>query len=224
MATSSSQDLNELFMSLSYKTSKTLLYPYVQPEITGRNNQIIKILNSDGSLNQALFLMDSNDYTNNGINDYDYIHDDQVDWYENNVLSLQEQYGKEASSMLFFHIPLQEYRTANDLYEKDDTQVKYFFGEIGETMINKICCSNYPSKLFDTAVSLNSTKAMFCGHDHYNNISLEYKGIRLTYGMSIDYLAMPGIENDMKQRGATLITLHEDSSFDIEQIKLTEIE
>ena len=55
-------------------------------------------------------------------------------------------------------------------------------------------------------------------------MSLEYKGIRLTYGMSIDYLAMPGIARDTKQRGATLITTHKDSSIDIEQIPLTSIE
>ena len=91
-------------------------------------------------------------------------------------------------------------------------------------MIDKICASEYPSKLFDTAVELKSTKGFFCGHDHYNNMSLEYQGIRLTYGMSIDYLVMPGIARDTKQRGATLITYHKDSSIDIEQIPLTSIE
>ena len=62
-----------------------------------------------------------------------------------------------------------------------------------------------------------------CGHDHYNNASLEYKGIRLTYGMSIDYLAMPGIANETKQRGAELITLHLDSTWDLVQIPLDTI-
>ena len=64
---------------------------------------------------------------------------------------------------------------------------------------------------------------MFCGHDHYNNISLGYKGIRLTYGMSIDYLAMPGIDKETEQRGAELITLKSNSEFNVEQIKLTDI-
>ena len=44
--------------------------------------------------------------------------------------------------------------------------------------------------------------------------------MRLTYGMSIDYLAMPGIARDTKQRGATLITVHEDGSSSIEQVPL----
>ena len=51
-------------------------------------------------------------------------------------------------------------------------------------------------------------------------MSLEYQGLRLTYGMSIDYLVMPGIARDTKQRGATLITLHEDGTEDIVQVPL----
>ena len=91
-------------------------------------------------------------------------------------------------------------------------------------MIDKICCSTCHSKLFDTAVELGSTKAMFCGHDHYNNQSLEYKGIRLTYGYSIDYLVMPGIENDTEQRGATLIVIDKQGGYEIKPYQLDLLE
>ena len=218
VANGTEDEIINTFKSLSYKSSKSLLYPYVQPDIKGRNNQLIKIRNSNGKLNQALFLLDSNDYVS-GINDYDYIHDDQVLWYAKQIKKMNKQEGKKVSSILFFHIPLQQYKTANNLYEAGSDKVKYFFGENKEKMIDKVCSSKYPSKLFDTAKKLGSSKAMFCGHDHYNNMSVEYQGIRLTYGMSIDYLAMPGIDKDIKQRGATLITLHEDSSYDIKQVK-----
>lgn len=224
LATTSEQGLDTLYRSLSYKTSGTLLYPYIQPDISGRNNQLIEIRNRDGSLMQALFLIDSNTYTSEGFNVYDYIHDDQVEWYAGEVGRLSRQEGHTVPSMVFFHIPLQEYRTAYELYEQGSDEVTYFFGENGEEMIDKICCSDYPSKLFDTMLALGSTKAVFCGHDHYNNMSLEYKGIRLTYGMSIDYLAMPGIEHDTAQRGAELITLHADGTFDLVQVPLTSIE
>lgn len=70
----------------------------------------------------------------------------------------------------------------------------------------------------NTIVKLGSTKGIFVGYDHYNNISMEYKNIRLTYGMSIDYLAMPGISKKTKQRGGTLITLNSDSTIDIKQV------
>ncbi len=223
LATLSEGDLNELYKSLSYKTSGNLLYPYVQPGITGRNNQLIEIRNPDGTLNQALFLIDSNAYTGEGLNAYDYIHDDQVEWYEGEIRRLSEEEGDTVSSMAFFHIPLQEYRTAWELYEAGSDEVTWFFGENNERTADKVCCSDYPSRLFDAMVSLGSTKAVFCGHDHYNNMSLEYRGIRLTYGMSIDYLAMPGIEHDKGQRGAELITLHPDRTWELEQIPLAEI-
>lgn len=212
--------LCDLYKSLSFRTSGTLLFPYVQPDISGRNNQVIELYNQDGSLNTALFLIDSNAYTGNGINDYDFIHDDQVAWYSLEVNRLKNAAGRVIPSMAFFHIPLQEYRDAYVMYMAGDEGVTYFFGSNDEEAIDKICCSDYSSSFFDTAVALESTKAMFCGHDHYNNMSLEYRGVRLTYGMSIDYLAMPGIEKSEKQRGGTLITIYENSSFDIEQIPL----
>lgn len=227
ISTLDSTELNEVYKSLSFKTSGTLLYPYTQPNITGRNNQVIEIRNADGSLNTALFMIDSNTYTGEGLNVYDYIHDDQVDWYSDEVKRMNKEAGHTVNSMVFFHIPLQEYKTATELYLNGSKEVKCFFGENpgdhGGITNDLVCCSDYPSKIFDTALRLGSTTAFFCGHDHYNNASLEYKGIRLTYGMSIDYLAQPGIEKETKQRGAELITLHKDSSWDLVQIPLDSI-
>jgi hypothetical protein len=222
-AASSENSLNELYKSLSWKTSRTLMYPYVQPDIMGRNNQLIELRNADGSLNQGLFLIDSNAYTGEGLNKYDYIHDDQVDWYRDEVLRMSEEAGHTVPSMVFFHIPLQQYRTAYQLYEQGSDQVIWYFGENNEEMMDKVCCSDYPSSMFDVARELGSTTGFFCGHDHYNNMSLEYEGIRLTYGMSIDYLAMPGIARDTDQRGATLITIHDNGSTDIKQVPLSSV-
>lgn len=225
MATLNRGEVDELMKALSYKSSKNLLYPYVQPDIYGRSNQVIEIRSSEGTLMQALFLIDSNDYVEaGGINEYDYIHEDQVEWYARAVRRLSRQEGYTVPSMIFTHIPLQEYRTANELYESGSSEVTYYYGILGETMIDKICCSAYESRLFDTSVELGSTKAIFCGHDHYNNQSLEYKGIRLTYGYSIDYLAMPGIDKDTEQRGATLIIIGKDGTFDITPYRLTDLE
>lgn len=222
-AATSEHDLNTLYQALSWNTSRTLLYPYVHPAVTGRNNQLIELRNADGTLNQALFLIDSNAYTGKGLNKYDYIHDDQVSWYKEHILRLNTEENKTVSSLVFFHIPLQQYKTAYELYEQGSDTVKYYFGSNDETFMEKICCSEYPSMMFEIAKELGSTKGFFCGHDHYNNMSLSYQGIRLTYGMSIDYLAMPGIARDEKQRGATLITVYQDSTIDIEQVPLSEI-
>lgn len=227
LASANKKELNDVYKSLSYKTSGNLLYPYTQPDVMGRNNQLIEIRNQDGTLNTGLFMIDSNAYTGEGINVYDYIHDDQVDWYAGEVGRMNAEAGHTVNSMVFFHIPLQEYKTATELYLDGSDEVRYFFGENpgdhGGITNDLVCCSDYPSKMFDTALELGSTTGFFCGHDHYNNASIEYKGIRLTYGMSIDYLAMPGIEKETKQRGAELITLHSDSTWDLEQIPLESI-
>ncbi len=202
---------------------KGLLYPKEKPEIYGRMNQLIEVRNPDGKLRQALFLIDSNAYTSEKTREYDYIHDDQVDWYRNEVLRLNAEEGRTVSSLIFTHIPLQQYKTAFDLYKEGSDEVKYFFGFNEEKKVGKICCSPNPSILFDTAKDLGSTKGIFCGHDHYNNMSLEYEGIRLTYGMSIDYVVMHRIARKTRQRGATLIRCNQGGSMSIEQIPLTSI-
>lgn len=220
ISTASFQKIDALFKKYTYSNTRSLLYSEQRPNISGRYNQYIKILNKDHSINQVLFLLDSNQYLGS-MTDYDYIHDDQVKWYENTLLSLKKD-GNIPNSMIFCHMPIEEYQDAYQLYKQNNKQVKYYFGEIREKN-ETISVSKYDSQLFETAKKLGSTKAIFVGHDHYNNISLAYEGIRLTYGRSIDYLAMPGINRESSQRGGTIITLQENGQFVIESIKLDDI-
>ena len=140
---------------------------------------------------------------------YDRIHDNQVEWYKNQINALTEENGGETpKSLAFFHIPLIEYKDAWQEYVDNDSQdtenVKYYYGKVGEK----------DSGIFDAAAELGSTQGFFCGHDHLNNFSLDYKGIRLTYGYSIDYLAYIGIMKHGIQRGCTMINIAPDGSFD----------
>lgn len=222
IATHDAEKLNTVLSKYSFSThGGKLLFSETQPKITGRNNQLIKIENQDGTINQALFLLDSNAYLNTGGGEYDYIHDDQVEWYEENVKEMSKKEEKTVSSLLFFHIPLQQYEEAYELYKKGSKDVTYYFGNIDE--VDGISASHHDSKLFDCVTRLQSTKGIFVGHDHYNNICLGYKGVKLTYGMSIDYVAMPGIAKKTAQRGGTLLNLHKDSTFDIRQIPLASL-
>lgn len=176
---------------------------------------LINFINNDNKINTVFYLLDSNSYINNNFNNYDFVHENQIEWYKEKVTEIW----KNIPSMMFLHIPLPETKEAIEKYKNNSKDVKYYFGEVNES----VCTTKNDSTLFDTVTSLGSTKAIFYGHDHYNNISLEYKGVRLTYGMSINYLASPGIENKTEQRGVTLITIKNDSSFDIKQVKLDTI-
>lgn len=219
ISTASFKKIDALFLKYAQTNDHTLLYSQKRPDITGRYNQYIIIKNKDDTINQILFLLDSNQYIGH-MTDYDYIHDDQVKWYEQTLLSFDS--GQIPDSMIFFHMPIEEYQTAYKLYKQKSDDVKYYFGTIGEKN-EAISTSKYESQLFETAKRLGSTKAMFAGHDHYNYLSLEYEGIRLTFGRSIDYLAMPGIQQRSLQRGGTLIVLNHDQHFEIESIQLDAI-
>ena len=61
--------------------------------------------------------------------------------------------------------------------------------------------------LFETMLELGSTDSIFCGHDHLNNFSINYKSINLNYGMSIDYLAYSGISRIGSQRGCGILNI-----------------
>lgn len=207
------------------------LYKKGPEEISGVGNQIINVKNSQGVFTQTLYVFDSHSYTDGdflGIMwKYDNIHPDQTEWYKTNVEkynALNAEKFKElkikgdstVKSSMFFHIPLTEFKDAWYEYANngfaDTENVKLVYGTAGEE--NKVVyCGVGEDDMFETITDLGSTKAVFCGHDHKNNFSLDYKGIRLTYGMSIDYLAYPGIYKLGSQRGCTMITYKPDGSF-----------
>lgn len=81
-----------------------------------------------------------------------------------------------------------------------------------------VFCGMRTDELFEAGLE-NDMQGVFCGHDHYNNFSVNYtpkgadRSIRLTYGMSIDYLAYVSVR-DHAQRGCTQILLKADNSFE----------
>ena len=186
--------------------------------ITGLGNNVVNIYNKDKTINNSLFLFDSGNTINNlQFLGYEKIADDQVEWYENEVKRMG--YPK---SLAFMHVPQLEYKIAWEKFREGSEEVKYHFGKAGE-IGEKISCAKEQSALFDKMVELNSTKGVFAGHDHLNDYSVSYKGIRLTFSKSIDYTAYLGISKKTDQRGGTLITINKDSTFNISPIKLEEI-
>lgn len=200
---------------------KHCLFQAGPEEVDGYGNQVINVKNSKGEITQSLFLLDSHSYVDGdylGIMwKYDTIHENQVQWYESTLNNLAaENNNVMPKSLAFFHIAVPEYKTAWDEYVangcQDTENVKYYYGKAGETG-NVIYSSEYNYGFFDKVKELGSTQGMFCGHDHLNNFSIDYQGIRLTYGYSIDYLAYTGIMKFGLQRGCTVIDLAPDGTF-----------
>ena len=200
----------------------------------GYANQVFNIINSDGFITRSLFTIDSHSYVDGDIFGimwkYDNIHENQIEWYksvveENNkqnkfrilassdsrIHAKYENYVNVPSSV-FLHVPLMEYKTAwNEFVEndyKDTADVKFNYGKAGES--GKVVYPGlYDDNFFETMLELGSTDTVFCGHDHLNNFSVNYKGIDLTYSYSVDYLAYVGISKLGSQRGCTMLTVAE---------------
>lgn len=208
-------------------------------DVDGYGNQVFNIVNSDGIITRSLFTVDSHSYVDNdyfGIMwKYDNIHENQIEWYkgigeanrksnEMKLLSSSDSAFAERNlaamnpkSSVFLHVPLTEYKDAwNEYVENgyaDTENVKYNYGEAGES--GKVVYPGiYDDNFFETMQELNSTDTVFCGHDHLNNFSVNYKGIDLTYSFSVDYLAYVGIYKLGAQRGCTVINVDENGEIE----------
>lgn len=199
---------NELKYCMFYKNSKNY-------ELSGYGNNIICVEHPGGTLNQILYLFDS--HKTIGIGNYDKIHDDQAVWYEDSLKSISAKYGYSVTlpkSMAFFHIPMEEYKTAWELYESGSSEVQYLYGVCDDKILSyETTKKNTKGILFDTIVKLGSTQATFCGHDHKNNFAVVYKGIQLTFGASTVYNGIGGISKDDTYRGGTEILINNDGTF-----------
>lgn len=195
-------------------------------------------------ITQALVTIDSHSYTDGdyfGIAwKYDNIHQDQIDWYAAEMDKLTQMNVSNGiaaedalvKNLLFFHIPLTEYGKYWNEYKdnghQDTANVHYVYGKAGESGEK-----SYPGVAdcltFETML-LHGGQGTFCGHDHYNTFAIDVTAtvkdadgndvtgtIRLTYGMSIDYLAYVGIADDIEQRGGTEIKISADGSFQTRQ-------
>lgn len=179
-----------------------------------KGNFVIELKNKDGSLNQALFMMDCNGY-DGGMFSYNYLRDQQVSWYEGEIDRLNTKFQKTANepikSMLFTHIPLFEYRTAYDLAKAGDKSAKLLRDGKNEN----ICSTDKQvGKMFDAIINKKSTRAVFVGHDHVNTFAVDYTKdnftVALCYSKSIDFVAYSKIDKQTEQRGAQLIYCSDD--------------
>ncbi len=155
------------------------------PEM-GVGNYVINIAeeNDDGSLDvvETIIIMDSH---------HSQANEKQIEWFKWVSDGINRITDNSSEITLMFHIPLPEYQYAYD--KAWDSENKCWreeykaFGECNE----KICCERdnngepLQRGFFDTIKDSGTAKHIFCGHEHLNNFSIEYEGVRLTYCLKI---------------------------------------
>lgn len=208
----------EYFMTLD-----GCLFEKGEEGITGVGNYCIRVENKDGTPCTLLMMIDSNQYTGKSFfSGFDIIHDDQIEWYKRTVRE-QSGEGDLLQSLAFFHIPPKEFKEGWEKCYRGDKSVIYHHGFV----LEKDNYFGYPKEtdgnFFKEMVEFGSCKGMFMGHDHLNTLSITYQGIRLTYGMSIDYIAYVPTLKWNTQRGGTIIEINDDGSFEVTPLPLVDI-
>lgn len=216
---------------------------YYEPndDLYGRSNFMINLTVDGGDQSQVKWQianLDSgasfSESPLSAFRDYDYIRDDQVDWWEKE----HARAGANVSSIAYYHIPQDEnLKLWNRVQDGEALKNKFFkledFADNGN--------EKYASNFLDRART-QGLKGAFMGHAH--NVDWTVKdtdglivGLGVKTGIELYYahidvnsndqamqqgLASVGITENFDLIGASLVTIVDDDSFDLEHLYLNE--
>ncbi len=185
--------LNEFWCAYLFEEAENCIWKF-GPRDMGYGNYIINIT-ENGDVIHSIFMMDTHDdgtwtdENGNEVSGYDHLWDNQIKWYEWAVRGIEEKAGHKVESTAIMHIPVYEMKT---VWEKNyDKDLDAFTGEYAEgsfgVIHEKPCPGALNNHFMDKVLELGSTKNMLFGHDHVNNASFVYEGVRLSYSLKLGY-------------------------------------
>ena len=213
----------------------------------GYGNHFVNVRTETGKLVYTLCLFDCV-YTSRLAEPQDVPTAGQVKWYADTINALSDgEYGEDRNSdeivpsVIFNHIGIPEFKTAwEEAWNDGDPTEAYHYGH----WLQGNYTSNYGNRpeseqIFAVAKELGSTKAIFMCHHHDNDFSVDYEGIRLTFGQHSGYshsyrttqsanggggvhsvdkwkdVDFSRIDDYGDERGGTRLILRADGTFDI---------
>lgn len=175
---------------LSKKSESNLLFvDHPDDDVFGSANFVINLHNNDHlNDNRQIIMIDSNRYNYGEDMGYDYIHTDQIDWYERMYYYFKEiEHIDNPTSIAFFHIPLVEYTDAyNKARDANQFDTSKVYNGNGDLVEGKEAFKRDSRGEDESSPKVNSgfldriardnfyTKGIFVGHDHINNYSVNY--------------------------------------------------
>ena len=173
----------EIYESFEYCVSKA-----GDPDISGIGNYVLPVYTYDGTaIAFNVWGLDSGSYAypedivanvdaggNSFYGHYAGMQTDQVNWYYNASKTLEKFQGDKILGMMAFHIPFQEVWTA---WSQKEALGLEWDGEKRENI------SAYAKNcgLFDKITSRKDVKLVVNSHDHINDFSVTYKGVKFAY-------------------------------------------
>ena len=205
--------------------TKYLLYEHGYVENTKENrygNFSIKIYNyTKDKLLGAYIILDAGeyDYTKG---DYQAITEGQINWYKNEIDSLQAIYAKQSGNehqiiptIVYSHIQLPEFKTAYQQAVAGSTDSKFVIEQsLSSSDVTELGTGGpqVNTGFFDALVEKQSTKGYFVGHAHTFYFQVKYKGITLGFGPQTGFSKL--FANNEDPRKTYLYTFNSDLSFE----------
>jgi len=167
-------------------------------EVKGTGNYVLALHNKKGEVEKLIYCMDSRSYSlakDKGVDGYGWFDRTQISWFAKTNQEWLAQ-NKELQSLLFFHIPLPEYKQAFDQ------------GEFRKGVrMEEECSPDINTGMFAALVLEGNVLGTFVGHDHNNNYVAQLYNIALCYG----YYSGGNSYGDLPLNGARIILLEEGS-------------
>ena len=161
--------------------------------VEGKADYYEVLYSRDGSEPEAvLWFLDSNNlHEDQSVSKYDFVHTDQIEWFENTYNSLNEKAGKVLPSYIFQHTPVpEEYSLLRKakIWEypvsvkghNTLSGIRYVGAKGTEGYVGEGPCSpDVNNGQFESWKKTGGVKAAFFGHDHLNDFSGYVDGIFL---------------------------------------------
>jgi len=166
--------------------------------LTGVGNCALPILDEIGKKDKwVIYMFDSNAYSKDTlVSYYDWIHNDQIQWYRKQSAQYTRMNGRPLPSLAFFHIPLPEFSLIGHL--------KSTVGTMGE---KRVGAPRINSGLFASFIEMKDICGVFVGHDHNNDFAGVLDNICLAYGRKTGFNAP---YHEILEKGARVIKLYDD--------------
>ena len=134
-------------------------------------------------------------YRDHAWSTYSHLHPSLVAWYWTRSVQIEQAYGHKIPALMALHIPIQECYTAWMNRSGLDWN-----GARNEG----VCAGELNSGFFASVIERGDVKAIVFGHDHVNDYSIEYCGVRLCGSSTLSPLGYWSENNAGAYKGKTI--------------------
>ena len=183
--------------------------------LSGNGNYSIGLVDASGKIRRVIYMLDSHGSLNSqSVFDPPNIAADQISWFKSVSAAIDLAYGEEVPAFACYHIPSLDFQTAYvdkygyaadiDKFNLDSTGTDGDYGQKNQ----QVCMINLS---YASDLKAANVDGVFVGHDHLNNYSILYDGIRYTYGTKTGTYD----EYEASVIGGTLIRVSAEGGFEV---------